>query len=95
MNIALDYDDTFTADPDLWADFVNSAKGRGHKIYCVTARRNTPENIAEITGQFIEYMIDIPIIFANLKSKLKTVEDRNIHIDIWIDDAPFSLVNGY
>lgn len=95
MNIALDFDDTFTADPELWADFVNVAKGRGHIIYCVTARRNTAENIAEITAQFTEYMIDIPIIFSNLKSKLQTVQEYGIRIDIWIDDAPYSLVNGY
>lgn len=39
ITFGLDYDDTFTADPDLWRQFVSDALRRGHAVVCVTGRR--------------------------------------------------------
>ena len=36
--IGLDYDGTYTVDPDLWLRFVRQAKDRGHEVICVTMR---------------------------------------------------------
>lgn len=30
----LDFDDTFTADPELWALFIREAQAKGHRVYC-------------------------------------------------------------
>lgn len=38
MNIALDYDGTYTADPDMWLRFVEEAQAAGHKVFIVTMR---------------------------------------------------------
>lgn len=38
MKIALDYDETFTADPELWKPFVAHCKARLHEVKFVTAR---------------------------------------------------------
>lgn len=80
---AMDFDDTFTAAPALWAAFIRLALKDGHRIYCVTARRNTDENIEILNEAFAEHEIDIPIVFSNLGSKM------------WIDDAPHALVHGH
>lgn len=94
LNIALDFDDTFTADPVLWGNFIKSAKLRGHQVFCVTARRESEENIDTINAQFDHWGCQIPIFFCNLASKLDQMEGRGIKIDIWIDDSPFAIVNG-
>lgn len=91
---SLDFDDTFTADPELWAAFVKLGLSRGHTFYCVTARRSTVENEDAINDLFEEHGIQMPIIFSNLGSKMDEVERRGIKIDIWLDDAPYAIVQG-
>lgn len=93
-NIALDFDDTFTADPELWAAFVKLALNRGHQVFCVTARRNTEENTDAINEAFEQQGFDLPIIFSNLGSKADEVERRGLKIDIWCDDSPWAIVHG-
>ena len=92
--IAIDFDDTFTADPVLWAEFIRNAYMRGHCLYCVTARRDSEENVEDIQEAFAAHDLSIPIVFCNMGSKLWTMEQRGVHVDIWIDDAPHSLVHG-
>lgn len=93
--IAMDFDETFTADPGLWSTFIRHAKSRGHHFFCVTARRETEQNIELINAAFDEWECQMPIVFANLSSKVTTMEKRGIKVDIWIDDAPFALVHGH
>lgn len=80
MKIALDYDKTFTADPELWTQFVRSAKLRGHDIAFVTFRWSGPENtdIMADAGK-----LEIPIVFCGHKQK-----SHCYNADIWIDDMP-------
>lgn len=95
--IALDYDDTWTADRKLWADFVAHAHSRGHRVYCVTARRYSDENVAEIMSDFRNWGLDQVIcgpVFSNLKSKQDKMTARGVKIDIWIDDNPEVIVKG-
>ena len=96
QTFALDYDDTFTADPSLWASVVRMAKDRsGHRFIMVTARRETEENIEQINADLDHWGCQMPIVFTALASKLDTVAKRGIKIDIWIDDDPESLVRGH
>lgn len=94
LTIAIDYDETFTADPDLWAMFVSKAQDKGHRVLCVTARRDTDENREMMTENFDLYGVEMPIIFSNLGSKMHVMESRGIKVNIWIDDSPFAIVNG-
>lgn len=91
---AVDFDDTFTADPEFTAACIKLGLARGHKFYCVTARRSTAENEDIINDAFEEHGVQLPIIFSNLGSKLDEVERRGIKIDIWWDDSPTAIVHG-
>jgi hypothetical protein len=73
MLIALDYDKTYTADPALWNDFIQSAQNRGHTVKIVTMR--TPA----------ETIVNVPIEVVYTSRKAKSVV---INADIWIDDSP-------
>ena len=94
LKIALDFDDTLTADLKLWSTFVENAKGAGHQVYLVTARRETEENCELINSILDHWGCQMPIIFTNLGSKILATQRRGIQIDIWIDDDPKSLVHG-
>jgi hypothetical protein len=73
MLIALDYDKTYTADPVLWDDFIQSAQDRGHTVKIVTMRR--PDEIVND--------VPIEIVYTSRKAKASYVK-----ADIWIDDSP-------
>lgn len=73
MLIALDYDKTYTADPALWDDFVQSAQNRGHTVKIVTMR--TPQEAID--------NVSIEIVYTSRKAKSTVVS-----ADIWIDDSP-------
>lgn len=93
--IAIDFDDTYTADTTLWSAFINNALDRGHRVYCVTARRDTEENQELIRETFHSNELCIPVVFSNLGSKMWTMDQRGVKVDIWIDDAPHALVHGH
>jgi len=94
LNIALDFDDTYTADPELWQRFIEDAEKRGHQVWMVTARRDTADNrdiIAKALGRHEDY---VGLIFCNLKSKLDHCDSIGLKINIWIDDSPSAIVFG-
>lgn len=76
MNIALDYDGTYTADPELWNEFIARCKERGHLVIVVTMRYPHPNEA-----------IDVPceVFYTSRKAKIKAFDQRGF---IWIDDNP-------
>lgn len=97
MNIAIDFDDTLTAAPDLWRTFCQTANVDGHGLFVITCRRNTDENKATVSDWLIANDIEIPvtkILFTNLNSKLEHVAKLGLKIDVWIDDNVESILFG-
>jgi hypothetical protein len=87
MNIALDFDDTYTRDPGLWDAFIQSAKLRGHDIRIVTFRKTTMSHPA------LDYLATIiPVIYTGYVQKRKFTNDMHWFVDVWIDDSPEFIV---
>lgn len=85
MNIALDYDGTYTSDPELWLRFVDDALARGHAVRVVTMRYPSEggdmDKRLEARG--------VPAIFTSRKAKLKhCLEVCDWEPNVWIDDHP-------
>lgn len=72
MRIAIDYDGTYSADPELWKPFIYHAKSRGHEVTCVTMRY--PHEPIEMP---------CPVFYTSRKAKAIAFD-----ADIWIDDSP-------
>lgn len=86
MTIAIDLDNTWTADPWLWYDFRKTATGiAGHTVIMVTARRDPVSD-----EERRRYMLppDMPIIYTSGDFKEKHARAAGYKVDIWIDDAP-------
>jgi hypothetical protein len=79
MLIALDYDGTYTRDPELWDAFIAHAKERGHEIKIATMRYPT-EPIPDI---------GLEVIYTSRKAKYGCMDAH-----IWIDDQPNFLFSG-
>ena len=85
MTIAIDLDNTWTADPHLWRHFRCLAAYGGHRVIMVTARRHP------VTDEERERFLlpwDMPITYTSGDFKEKHALAAGYKVDIWIDDAP-------
>ena len=88
--IAIDYDDTFTADPPLWSEFIESAHIAGHQVICVTGREHNKQNATELASALPS---GVKVYFAGTMAKRDYMESNHgITPDIWIDDKPNRVV---
>jgi hypothetical protein len=88
MKIALDFDDTYTRDPELWDQFINLSQSRGHDIRIVTFRKSS------MTDPALDYLATkMPVIFTEYTQKRHFTNEIGWTVDIWIDDSPEFIVN--
>ncbi len=94
MNIALDFDDTFTLNPEFWGFVLQLCKSKDVNCHIVTLRNDTPQDRMTIEVA-LESVIDfqVPIVFCGFKFKRQVVESLGIQIDVWIDDLPYAINN--
>ncbi len=83
MIIALDYDGTYTADPDLWLKFVKDALYKGHKVICVTMRYQH-----EVVTMDERLKALVPVLYTSRGAKKPFLDKLQIYPNIWIDDNP-------
>jgi hypothetical protein len=100
MTISLDYDATYTRDPDLWDEFITNAKKRGHLVICTTNRATRPSYGGRPEPEPSALVRDaegtirrepIPVIMAGHDFKQSAAEKAGYHVSIWIDDLPISV----
>ncbi len=87
--MAIDFDRTYTADRRLWQAFILGAVRSGHRVICVTDRRDSGENrriIAASFGQIFQHLA--AVVYCNNQPKRRAAELWGHRVDIWIDDVP-------
>jgi hypothetical protein len=83
--IAIDYDGTYTVDPDLWRAFIERAQARGHTVVMVTGRSNEGQFGAEVRRDVRGL---VPIVFAAQMWKWHAAQLAGFDVAIWIEDHP-------
>lgn len=90
MKIAVDYDDTFTADKVMFTNIINLFLCASHEVVFVTYRCGSyVKNIHDIENKDIETdanELDISIIYTSGNQKQHCYD-----ADIWIDDSPITI----
>lgn len=87
MLLALDYDETYTEDPEFWDLVIGLAVTRGHSVICATMRHeHEGEEIVSNLGHKVER-----IIFTGRKAKHRFVQEAGYYPSVWIDDSPHWL----
>jgi hypothetical protein len=88
VNIAIDWDNTFTRDPIGWQDFITHFVDRlGHSVWIVTSRsERTPIDryVSGIEG----------VIYCDFAAKKDITDQRGIDIHVWIDDDPIWITQS-
>lgn len=95
MRFALDWDQTYTADPGFWRSFMMIAEGAGHEVCIVTAR----DERYDITPQLAEFMDkhrNVQVVFCRGVAKQWYCKHfvQGGGIDVWIDDRPASILHN-
>jgi len=89
MIISLDYDDTFTRDPEAWIMFIQWMQSRGHAVVCVTMRHESEgREVKEDLAHLVE------IFFTGRQAKQKFMLDRGVNVSVWIDDSPWFICSN-
>lgn len=90
MIIAIDYDDTYSINPEMWEVCIAAWRLWGHAVICVTCRQDTEENREEVV------VPGVPRYFTGGSPKRWFLEQppRGIRVDVWIDDNPDSIIRG-
>lgn len=87
--IAIDFDDTYTADPEGWRAVIDMMRARGHEFICVTARNDHGKMADEVLEEFkSKDGIYMSVVFAGFDLKRAAAEKLGYKVDIWIDDCP-------
>jgi hypothetical protein len=90
MKIALDFDETYTEDEDLWKQFIDAARENDHEVYIVTRRADDGDNM-DIECSFAVVFQKVPVIYCGFKPKREICERHGLLIDVWIDDWPLAI----
>lgn len=93
MNIALDFDGTYTEDTTLWNRFIKEAQRRNHRVFLVTFRAPEHESLNQDMFDYLKSM-KVPLIFTNRVPKRAFTESMGLSIDIWIDDNPDLIIQA-
>jgi NAD-dependent SIR2 family protein deacetylase len=90
MTIAIDFDNTWTADPALFGALALMAVSPigAHQVIIATSRH--PENSPITQEERDRYRLYhwIPVVYCHGTYKQTACEKAGYKVDIWIDDVP-------
>lgn len=91
MRIALDYDRTYDADPEMWDDFIRLAQAMDHEVVLLTYR----DDRFDVTPLLERLSETIPVYFTRgVAKKFWSEQFGPGSIDVWIDDKPEAILNN-
>jgi len=90
LTFGIDFDQTFSSDPELFHLILDGILARGHKAVIVTSRAGMRGDVLEI-----EYVTKkrLPIVFAFGGFKETAAEAHGYKIDVWMDDNPHHIID--
>ena len=86
MIIAIDYDKTYTAAPELFDEMIKMFQASGHTVICVTSR---PEVMGQVVLDSIGKLVTV--LFASGEWKQTFAKKLGFNVDIWVDDMPETI----
>ena len=93
MNIAIDLDGTIDQHISMWNVVVRVMEIAGHNVFLVTSRSGADKQLAREYAESVG-ICQARVICTGGAAKRWFCEQRNLKIDVWIDDDPGSIENG-
>lgn len=86
--VAIDYDGTFTSDPQCWTAVIHCLRAAVHRVICVSARTEADGSRAELRRAL---PAGIDILLSEFGQKRQFAKSQGWPVDIWIEDHPESV----
>jgi len=91
MTISFDFDETFTAAPELFASVMDVFRAAGWMVIVCTRRGDQRRPTAEsvIDDRFAG---SVPVVRARGIPKWQAAREAGFEVDVWVDDDPGSVL---
>lgn len=87
MIIGMDYDGTYTEDPEMWLSVIHSLSDAGHTVIVVTMR--FPSEGASMDPDLVN---DYEVVFTSRAAKADSLfKQKGLKPNVWIDDHPIAI----
>lgn len=86
--VAIDWDDTYTLDPEFWTGVVKMMLAKKWVVVCITGRRKSLESTQEIR-QWLPHEVELHYSYDQLKYAYSV--EHGIDVDVWIDNDPMII----
>jgi hypothetical protein len=93
LTVALDYHDTYSADPKFWDTFIYMCWMRKWDVLCVTHATDKDE-LDDLYSSIGKVIGKKNVIETKGQAKLPYCEKHGIDIDIWIDNNPIHIIEN-
>ena len=92
LTFALDYHNTYSADPKFWNVFIELVYLRKDKLLCVSHSTDQDE-IDELYKSIGKIIGKDNVILTDGAAKKPYCDEHGIDIDVWIDNNPEHIIN--
>lgn len=86
--ISIDFDDTFTADVEMWSRVIAEFQRSGHRVICVSARPDSDSHKRELSRALPN---GVDVLLSCFEPKRAFALKQGYAVDIWIDDIPEAI----
>jgi HK97 family phage portal protein len=91
MTISIDFDRTFSADPQLWGEFARKSVADGNTVVMISRRpEEDREEVISSLGDYAESFSQVLLVGGDTL-KADAAEAAGIDVDVWVDDSPQTI----
>lgn len=88
MTISIDFDRTFSADPQMWGEFARKSAGTGNNVVMISRRPESDrEEVIASLGDYAESFSRVLLVGGDAL-KDDAARAAGIAVDVWVDDSP-------
>jgi len=93
MTISMDFDRTFSADPQMWGEFAKKAVADGNTVVMISRRPESDrEEVIASLGDYAESFSQVLLVGGDTL-KADAADAAGIKVDVWVDDSPQTITD--
>ena len=91
MTISIDFDRTFSADPQMWGEFARKSVSDGNTVVMISRRPESDrEEVISSLGDYAESFSQVLLVGGDTL-KADAAQAAGIAVDVWVDDSPQTI----
>ena len=93
MTVSIDFDRTFSADPQMWGEFAKQAVADGNTVVMISRRPESDrEEVIASLGDYAESFSQVLLVGGDTL-KADAADAAGINVDVWVDDSPQTITD--